>query len=212
MNKIVCCVIIFIAAFFDSPLPSSAQGTNYNQIISTSTSKITTNPNDYSSYYNRGLAYYKLKQYEPAISDFDKAISINPKDLDSYYNRAAAHCEVKNTEKAIKDYEKIIELKSNEVDAYINLATIYIENKNFDLARKHFENGRKFNPNNEKIREGLSLVKTLFEKEIKTISEIKIEKAKGAVRDDLSILTGTWDNGNDVIYIIESYLSKIEFN
>ncbi len=39
------------------------------------------------AYYNRGLAYENLDNYEKAIADFSKAIAFNPDDADSYLYR-----------------------------------------------------------------------------------------------------------------------------
>ena len=35
-------------------------------------------PGDAVTYYNGGISYSELKQYERAIEDFDKAIQLNP--------------------------------------------------------------------------------------------------------------------------------------
>jgi tetratricopeptide (TPR) repeat protein len=37
------------------------------------------NPEYANAYYNRGIAYNDLKQYNEAIADYTKAIELNPK-------------------------------------------------------------------------------------------------------------------------------------
>ena len=44
-------------------------------------------PADYRSFYNRGLANVKLKDYRRAEQDFSRALELNPSDEDSRYNR-----------------------------------------------------------------------------------------------------------------------------
>jgi tetratricopeptide (TPR) repeat protein len=48
------------------------------------TKSIELNPNDSSTFLNRGSIYGEINDYESAIADFDKAIILNPKDSDSY--------------------------------------------------------------------------------------------------------------------------------
>ena len=49
----------------------------YKKAISPLTKSIEINPNNSSPYYNRGYAYYKIKQTEKAKQDFKKALEIN---------------------------------------------------------------------------------------------------------------------------------------
>jgi len=41
--------------------------------------------NNVEAFYNRGTAYFELKQFEQAIQDFNKAIELNPNDAEAYY-------------------------------------------------------------------------------------------------------------------------------
>lgn len=49
----------------------------YKKAIKPLNKSIELNPDSSSSYYNRGLAYYKLKDTEKAKEDFKKALEIN---------------------------------------------------------------------------------------------------------------------------------------
>jgi tetratricopeptide (TPR) repeat protein len=46
--------------------------------------------------YNRGLAYYGLKQYERAIADCDRVLELDPKYVDAYFNRGLAYTVLKH--------------------------------------------------------------------------------------------------------------------
>ena len=43
------------------------------------------------AYYNRGIAYYSLGQYELAIADYDEAIRLDPQYAEAYCNRGTAY-------------------------------------------------------------------------------------------------------------------------
>ena len=45
------------------------------------------NPEYWKAFYNRGIAYADLGQYERAIQDYDAAIPLNPEYAVAYYNR-----------------------------------------------------------------------------------------------------------------------------
>ena len=68
-------------------------------------------PNDTESYYKRGIAYYKKREYDKAIADFSEVIERDSNHAESYYNRGNAYCDNVDFDEAIADYTKAIELK-----------------------------------------------------------------------------------------------------
>ena len=54
------------------------------------TRAITLNSNVAQSYNNRGVAYYKKRDYDRAIADYTKAIERKPDFAEAHYNRAEA--------------------------------------------------------------------------------------------------------------------------
>lgn len=77
------------------------------------------NPKNTDAYYNRGLAYQKLKEYKLAIDDYDKAIQLNPKFEVVYYHRGIAYSDgLKKYERAIIDYNEAIQLSEKFWQAY----------------------------------------------------------------------------------------------
>lgn len=43
-------------------------------------------PNDTESYYNRGIAYYKKRDYDKAIAAFSEVVKRKPDHADAYRN------------------------------------------------------------------------------------------------------------------------------
>jgi tetratricopeptide (TPR) repeat protein len=67
---------------------------------------ITLKPDYADAYYNRGNAYVKLGQYQPAIEDYNKAISLKEDFTNAYANRAAIYLNQGNKELVCYDAQK----------------------------------------------------------------------------------------------------------
>jgi tetratricopeptide (TPR) repeat protein len=77
-------------------------------------------PEDATTYYNRGNSKSRLQDFRGAIADFTKSIELNPSS-DAYNNRGISKAKLQDYERAIDDFTKSIELGSgNDADAYNN--------------------------------------------------------------------------------------------
>ena len=98
------------------------------------------NPNFYEPYYNLGIAYYNMTEYEKSLNAFNEAIKRKEDLADAYYSRAVLYDDWANSltedkegkevkavdketakqylENAKSDYEKYLELnpKANDKD------------------------------------------------------------------------------------------------
>ena len=82
-------------------------------------------PDDAEMYYNRGVAYDNLGQYQPAIMDYSQAIRLKPDYADAYYNRGTLYNEIGRYQQAIDDFNQAIRLKPNDAEAYHNRGFAY---------------------------------------------------------------------------------------
>ena len=57
---------------------------------------------------NRGYVYYKMKQYDSAISDFDSALKINPEYARAYFNRGLVYADLKQYRQAGESFSQAI--------------------------------------------------------------------------------------------------------
>lgn len=71
---------------------------------------IALNPKDANFYRERGLRYWRIREYDKAISDLDKALSLAPNDARTHYLRGLAWHRKNDPKRAIADYDKAIEL------------------------------------------------------------------------------------------------------
>lgn len=90
------------------------------------------------AYFERGLYYSQIYDYESAVSDFIKAASINPKEPMIYYHIGIAYLKMKKYELARLNLEKVIEMSPEESSAYFDLANICYEEGKYDKACKFY--------------------------------------------------------------------------
>jgi len=61
-------------------------------------------------YHNRGVSYYKKKDYDKAIADYSKAVDLNPQFAEAYYNRGVAYSVKKKFDACKEDLDKAMQL------------------------------------------------------------------------------------------------------
>ena len=83
------------------------------------------NANRAVTYFNRGNAYFNVRKYEEAVTDYDQAIRLNPKDAAAYFNRGDARYNLRQYREAIADYDQVIRRNPKHVDAYFNRGDAY---------------------------------------------------------------------------------------
>lgn len=99
------------------------------------------------AYFNRGISYQNLQQYEAAIADYDKAIEHNPQiSTDVYINRGRSYEELGRSADAIADFSKALEANPLDQRAYFYRGYSYCRIYLFDMAIEDFDNAIKINP------------------------------------------------------------------
>ena len=96
---------------------------------------ISFNQNKVNAYFERGNAYFDLKDFNSARADFDRTIAIDRSFAVAYTNRGAAAQNVNRLADAIADYQMSISHDPTIPENYDNLEEIYSERK--DYARTY---------------------------------------------------------------------------
>ncbi len=99
----------------------------WNESLDANTKAIELKPDYVSAYYNRGLAYDGLGNYQAAINDCSKAIELKPNLTVAYLSRGYAYYKLGNYQQAIEDYTKTINLKPDLAQSYTNKGLGYSE-------------------------------------------------------------------------------------
>ena len=94
------------------------------------------NPQMDSAYYNRGLAYADIGEFDKAIEDYSTIINQNSGDAGAYSSRGEAYLCKGEYDKAIKDYSETIELKPDYAFFYLNRGKAWLHVQKWDKAIK----------------------------------------------------------------------------
>ena len=112
---------------------------DWDGIIDACNQIIAINPNDATTYCNRGVAYREKGEYDRAIKDYDKAIEHKPDYAAAYCNRGVTYRKKREYDRAIKDYDKAIEHKPDYAAAYCNRGVTYRKKREYDRAIKDYD-------------------------------------------------------------------------
>lgn len=104
------------------------------------------NPNEFISYFGRGIAKVYMKDYLGGIEDLDLSISMYPFPA-SYYERANAKEKLNRYEEAINDYIQAIRINPDYADAFYNLGNLRLNKmEDYEGAVYDFSNAIRVKP------------------------------------------------------------------
>ena len=110
----------------------------FKEAIADETTAIAANPNLGSTYWNRGVAYNNIGEFQQAANDYTKAILYykdKPKSLSTLYNnRGSVNRKLKNYKNAIDDHTQALALNPQKFGAYWERALAYNLNGDYQLA------------------------------------------------------------------------------
>ncbi|NER25145.1 MAG: tetratricopeptide repeat protein, partial [Symploca sp. SIO1C2] len=91
----------------------------YQEATVAYTQAIVINPHPWA-YNNRGNAYYELKNYQKALSDYSNAIELDPNFAAAYETRGQAYCQIGDEQTALRDFQQAAELyrKQEQMNEY----------------------------------------------------------------------------------------------
>jgi len=110
------------------------------------------------AYYNRGVVFYRMRQFDKAITDFDKAISLRPSYYKAYNNRGLVLAQMGHYDLAIENYNIVIDLRPLDDTAYYNRGLALNRIGEVDRAKADFDRSIQLNPLNHKAYIGLGIV------------------------------------------------------
>lgn len=113
------------------------------------TDVVAKSPNKARAYLNRGVAYWSMEQWAPAIQDYRKAVELNPKYYSTaYWNLGIALSKFSNWNESITNFNKAIEIYPNYADAYTGRAIAYGSMSKWEEALKDFNKALEIMPGN----------------------------------------------------------------
>ena len=119
------------------------------QIFTQAHGRITSGQATEEDYYQRGVIYGSIGQYDKAMSDYEMVINgVEHENFDlrfaAYTNRGSIHQRYKNYDKALKDFNEALQIKPSSALALNNRGFQHQLMENYDLAiidfRRSIEN------------------------------------------------------------------------
>jgi|GEM_PF-3364911 len=98
----------------------------YEKAIECYNKAIECDPKLLETYFNRALAYIRLKKYDPALKDLEKCSEINPKLGEVYYTMGLAYEYKKCYDEAIGCYNKSLEIEPDYEKAGIQKIATFV--------------------------------------------------------------------------------------
>lgn len=87
---------------------------------------------------NRGIVYFKMAQYEKALSDLNSAIAIDPQNIVHYLNRAFVYIDMGEYEKSIGDLTFYLQSDPANSDVVNNRGVCYMRLGHYESALADF--------------------------------------------------------------------------
>ena len=106
------------------------------------TNALEMNPQMDAAYYNRGLTYAAIGEYDKAIKDYDIVINRNSEDADAYNERGEVLLYQGEYDKAIKDYNTAIKLKPDYGFFYLNRSKAWLYLQEWKKAESDLTSAR----------------------------------------------------------------------
>ena len=102
-------------------------------------------PDDPEIYYNLGIQYEKLKDFESAKEAYEKAVAISPQE-DFYYNLGEVLVNLKEWDRAIEAFKTVLKKDPEDGNCYFNLGVCYYNKDEINLATDNFQKAVEINP------------------------------------------------------------------
>lgn len=108
-----------------SSAKASLNKNDYQAAIEHYSRAIEMSPFEVSSYYNRGIAQYRLGNDKEAMRDFDKVIILDARISTAYVYRGLCRMKGGEYKEALTDYQKALEFNPKDASIHNNLAWLY---------------------------------------------------------------------------------------
>ena len=111
------------------------------------TKAISLDSNNALAYYNRGLAFYQLRNHKAALADFNTTIELRPDVAVAYKKRALILIYLENYADAIADYEQAAKLTPEDSLVYLGKGFATVLDGKTEQAISDFDRAIELNPN-----------------------------------------------------------------
>jgi Flp pilus assembly protein TadD len=112
-------------------------------------------PKNKYAWNNLGLAYFSMRDSEPAIAAFQKQLEVNPYDEYAWNNLGRVYWNDRKYDDAVKAFNKQLENYPLDKFAHANLGVMYAEWHKYDLAVGELEKAAALTPDSAELQVSL---------------------------------------------------------
>lgn len=105
-------------------------------------------PEEPSTQFNLGVAYYEQGDLDRAIEHWQQTISLDPKVVDAYNNLGVAYNRQQKPDLALAMFQKALEIGGEDAVIRVNLGNLYHDQGNLAEAIAEWEKAKQLDPQN----------------------------------------------------------------
>jgi tetratricopeptide (TPR) repeat protein len=106
------------------------------------------NPGQANLFKERASEYYRLWNYEQAITDYSSSLALNPEDASALHSRGVAYEQIGQFDRALEDYRQAIAINPQLSDVYINRGVKFGQMGHFRQSVTSLTEGIRLAPEN----------------------------------------------------------------
>lgn len=119
------------------------------------------------AHFNKGQAYYHLKEYKKAQAEFETSLELDANYADTHYHMGLTLMELKQYAQALKSFQKTLELLTMSeggqedplvIESHYSLARAYLLNNQQGLAAKEFQKVIELAPDSARVKKHSSIL------------------------------------------------------
>jgi predicted O-linked N-acetylglucosamine transferase (SPINDLY family) len=103
-------------------------------------------PEYVEAYYNLGIAYNQLQNYERSAQAFEKAIKLRPDYPEALYNLGLTLVRLNRLNEALQSYQKALEITPDDIDIHLAIGSVYFKQKQLKPSLAAYESALAIDP------------------------------------------------------------------
>lgn len=119
---------------------------NLQEAIDMFSKAISTNPNDYRFYNDRGVAHKRMGNLEGALADYSKALELKPDYTNALNNRGVVYLQQGKYDEALRDFNEALRFGGIEGKIYTNMGIARASKGDHQSAIKDFDIAVSYRP------------------------------------------------------------------
>ena len=103
------------------------------------------NPEYVDAYYNLGIAYNQLRDYERSAQAFEQAIKLKPDSPEALYNLGLTLVRLNRLDDAVQSYQKALAINPDDIDIHLAIGSVYFKQKQLKPSLTAYESALAIN-------------------------------------------------------------------